>query len=77
MVDKAQPPDFDSWREAKIKILQAGQVKRFRDCVPCSVTSLALDCGQTFSPLLLTKRGLEEASLVLKMQRPCSTGLPG
>lgn len=26
VVDKAQPPDFDSWREAKIKILQAGQV---------------------------------------------------
>lgn len=24
--DKAQPPDFDFWREAKIKILQAGQV---------------------------------------------------
>ena len=41
------------------------------------LTSLALGLLTNFYPVLLTKRGREEGSLVLKMQRPCSTGLPG
>ena len=41
------------------------------------LTSLALGLLTNFYPVLVTKRGREEASLVLKMQRPCSIGLPG
>lgn len=46
-------------------------------CELIDLTSLALGLLTNFYPVLLTKRGREEASLVLKMQRPCSTGLPG